>query len=96
MYVRGVFGGTVCADGDTLFQYSGDSVEHARRVLAYFDTFHLLSNSKYVSFLKWRNVYRSIVRKEGLAPWGLQKSKGSKETSETNTPNSNGSPWMKI
>lgn len=54
------------------FYYSSVSFGSAKKVINYFDHFNLLS-SKHVNYIKWRNVYRLIQRKEHLTQNGIEK-----------------------
>jgi LAGLIDADG endonuclease len=54
------------------FYYGSTSFGSAKKVISYFDNFHLLS-SKHVSFLKWRKAYTLIQNKEHLTIPGLKK-----------------------
>ena len=54
------------------YYYASTSFGSAKKVIYYFDNFHLLS-SKHVSFLKWRKAYIIIQNKEHLNSSGLKK-----------------------
>jgi LAGLIDADG endonuclease len=54
------------------YYYGSTSFGSAKKVIDYFDHFHLLS-SKYVNYLKWRKVYILIQNKEYLNKKGIQK-----------------------
>jgi len=63
-----------------MFSYSSISFKVATEVANYFDHFSLLNPSKHLNYIKWRNVYRIIQRKEHLSADGLdviRKLKGS-------------------
>lgn len=53
------------------FYYSSVSFGSAKKVINYFDHFNLLS-SKHINYIKWRNVYRLIQRKEHLTQNGIK------------------------
>jgi len=54
------------------YYYGSTSFGSAKKVINYFDNFHLLS-SKHVSYLKWRKAYIIIQNKEHLTTSGLTK-----------------------
>jgi len=54
------------------YYYSSTSFGSAKKVINYFDNFHLLS-SKQVNYLKWRKAYIIIQNKEHLTERGLIK-----------------------
>lgn len=53
------------------YYYGSTSFGSAKKVIEYFDQFHLIS-SKYVSYLNWRKAYIIIQSKEHLTPSGLE------------------------
>jgi len=54
------------------YYYGSTSFGSAKKVINYFDRFHLLS-SKYTNYLKWRKVYIEIQNKNHLTESGLTK-----------------------
>jgi hypothetical protein len=54
------------------FYYGSTSFGSAKKVINYFDRYHLLS-SKYLNYLKWRKTYILIQNKEHLNSVGLEK-----------------------
>ena len=54
------------------YYYSSTSFASAKKVINYFDHFHLLS-SKHVNFLKWRKAYLIIQNKKHLNDRGIKK-----------------------
>ena len=79
-FVCNGLGGKVFKFNDGLFIYSSISFKVAYSVANYFDHFSLLNPSKHLNYLKWRNVYRMVYRKEHLSADGLytiRKLKGS-------------------
>jgi len=54
------------------YYFGTTSFDSAKKVINYFDKFHLLS-SKYINFFKWRKTYRMIQRKEHLTIKGIKK-----------------------
>ena len=54
------------------YYYGSTSFGSAKKVIHYFDKFHLQSK-KHISFLRWRKVYRLIQDKEHLTEKGLVK-----------------------
>jgi len=54
------------------YYYGSTSFGSAKKVINYFDRFHLLS-SKHVNYLKWRKAYIIIQNKDHLTDLGLNK-----------------------
>ena len=54
------------------YYYGSTSFGSAKRVIEYFDHYHLQSR-KHISYLRWRKVYRLIQNKEHLTDKGLSK-----------------------
>jgi hypothetical protein len=54
------------------YYYGSTNFGSAKRVIEYFDQYHLQSR-KYISYLRWRKVYRLIQDKEHLTDKGLSK-----------------------
>lgn len=54
------------------YYYGSTSFGSAKRVIEYFDQYHLQSR-KHISYLRWRKVYRLIQDKEHLTDRGLSK-----------------------
>ena len=54
------------------YYYSSTSFGSAKKVIKYFDQFHL-NSSKHVNYLKWRKAYIIIQNKEHLTTSGLEK-----------------------
>lgn len=61
------------------YYYGSTSFGSAKKVINYFDKFHLLS-SKHVNYLKWRKSYIIIQNKEHLINTGLEKIKKFKKS----------------
>lgn len=73
--IKQTFGGHIYyLKSEELFYYNSISFESAKLVINYFDNFQLIS-SKWVNYLKWRNTYRIIQRKEHLTIKGFNKIK---------------------
>jgi hypothetical protein len=66
-------GGNVYLFNNTIFSYSSINFKVAYNVATYFDKFHLLNASKWLSYIKWRKAYRIIQRKEHLTLKGIIK-----------------------
>jgi hypothetical protein len=47
------------------YNYNSDSYGSARKIIKYFDSYHLLSH-KYLDFLRWRKTYVLLQMKNGL------------------------------
>ena len=70
---KSVFGGYVgYRSSQNTYYYGSTSFGSARKVISYFDHFHLNSN-KHISYLKWRKCYLLIQNKEHLSFNGLNK-----------------------
>ena len=54
------------------YYYSSTSFGSAKKVIHYFDNYHLLS-SKYLNYLNWRKAYLIVQNKEHLTELGLNK-----------------------
>lgn len=54
------------------YYYGSTSFSSAKKVIKYFDHYHLLS-SKYVNYIKWRKAYLIIQNKEHLTKKGIDK-----------------------
>lgn len=61
------------------YYYGSTSYGSAKKVIAYFDRYHLLS-TKHVNFLKWRKAYILVQNKNHLTQLGLTKIKKLKST----------------
>lgn len=57
---------------EQVFYYNSTSFKSAKLVIDYFDNFHL-NSTKYISYFKWRKVYRIVQRKEHLTLKGIEK-----------------------
>jgi hypothetical protein len=71
--VRNYLGGNLgYSKSQDTYYYGSTSFGSAKKVILYFDKFHLLS-SKHVNYLKWRKAYILIQNKEHLTASGLEK-----------------------
>jgi len=77
--IYGALGGHVYQFSDGMYEYTSTNFKVAHAVASYFDNFHLLNASKYINYLKWRDTYRMIQRKEHLTFEGLAKIRKLKE-----------------
>lgn len=67
------FGGNLYfLESEQVFNYNSVSFEVARNVADYFDKFQL-NSSKHIRYLKWRQAYRIVQRKEHFTIKGLNK-----------------------
>jgi len=72
--IQEAFGGSISFYAkENLFKYNSVSLSSAFRVISYFDRYQCNSIPKLVAYIKWRNVYRIIQRKEHLTLSGLEK-----------------------
>ena len=76
-------GNTYYSKSQDTYYYSSTSFASAKKVINYFDTFHLLS-SKHVNYLKWRKAYLIIQDKKHLTELGQNKIRKLKSTMNRN------------
>lgn len=78
--IKRFFGGYVGhRKSQDTYYYGSTSFGSAKKVIEYFDHFHLLS-SKHVNFLKWRKAYIIIQNREHLTDLGFKKITNIKKT----------------
>lgn len=71
--IKNLFGGNIgYRNSQDTYYYGSTSFGSAKKVIAYFDKYHLLS-SKHLNFLKWRKAYLIIQSKNHLNKQGLDK-----------------------
>lgn len=71
--IKEFFGGNIGhRKSQDTYYYGSTSFGSARRVIEYFDKFHLQS-SKYIKYLKWRKVYVLVQNKDHLTDQGIKK-----------------------
>jgi hypothetical protein len=71
--IKNLLGGNIgYRKNQDTYYYGSTSFGSAKKVINYFDNFHLLS-SKYVNYLKWRKAYIIIQNKEHLTSLGITK-----------------------
>nr|YP_007507070.1 intronic ORF at intron 5 of cox1 [Ceratocystis cacaofunesta]YP_009704209.1 LAGLIDADG endonuclease [Ceratocystis fimbriata]YP_009710361.1 LAGLIDADG endonuclease [Ceratocystis albifundus]AFO38122.1 intronic ORF at intron 5 of cox1 [Ceratocystis cacaofunesta]QEN73772.1 LAGLIDADG endonuclease [Ceratocystis fimbriata]QFX74863.1 LAGLIDADG endonuclease [Ceratocystis albifundus] len=71
--IKEVFGGIISYEKlNNSYTYNSNSFGSARKILNYFDNFHLQSN-KYVNYLKWRKAYIIVQEKNYLTERGMDK-----------------------
>lgn len=71
--IKEVFGGSIGhRKAQNTYYYGSVSFGSAKKVINYFDHYHLLS-SKHINFLKWRKVYRLVQEKKHLTKNGIYK-----------------------
>uniref|UniRef100_UPI0022FD95BF hypothetical protein n=1 Tax=Pseudofabraea citricarpa TaxID=1664388 RepID=UPI0022FD95BF len=70
LYIKNSLGGKI--EYKDTCQYKTSSLGSTKKVIKYFDKFHLLS-SKHVNYLKWRKAYLIIQENEHLSDEGLKK-----------------------
>ena len=69
---RGGRGNIYFLDKEQVFYYNSASATASAVVFNYFDKFQL-NSSKLIRYLKWRQAYRIVQRKEHLTEKGLNK-----------------------
>lgn len=71
--VKANFDGNIFySDSEQLFYYQTTDFNSAKKIIEYFDKFQL-NSSKFISYIKWRKMYRVIQRNEHLTQAGLIK-----------------------
>jgi len=70
--IKEFFGGNIgYRKSQDTYYYGSTSFGSARKVIKYFDEFHLQS-SKYINYLKWRKAYILIQNKDHLTDQGIK------------------------
>jgi hypothetical protein len=73
LLIKDFFGGNIgYRKSQDTYYYGSTSYGSAKKVINYFDQFHLLS-SKHINYLKWRKAYLIIQNKDHLNQDGLSK-----------------------
>ena len=73
LLIKNLFGGNIgYRSSQDTYYYGSTSFGSAKKVINYFDHFHLLS-SKHLNYLKWRKAYLIIQNKDHLNKKGLNK-----------------------
>jgi hypothetical protein len=73
LLIKDIFGGNIgYIESQNTYYYGSTSFGSAKKVINYFDNFHLQS-SKYNNYLKWRKVYIMIQDKLHLTETGICK-----------------------
>lgn len=73
LLVKGIFGGNIdFRKSQDTYYYGSTSFGSAKKIINYFDTFHLQS-SKHNNYLKWRKAYTIIQERNHLTEVGLYK-----------------------
>ena len=71
--IKDFFGGNISyRKSQNTYYYESTNLGSAKKVINYFDKFHLQS-SKYINFFKWRKAYILIQKKEHLTDLGIKK-----------------------
>jgi hypothetical protein len=80
LLLKEVFGGNIgYRKSQDTYYYGSTSFGSAKKVINYFDTYHLQS-SKHVNYLKWRKVYIMIQNKDHLTEIGVDTIKKLKQS----------------
>lgn len=73
LLIKNYFGGNIgYRKNQNTYYYGSTSYGSAKKVINYFDHFHLLS-SKHINYLKWRKAYIIVQNKDHLNQDGLNK-----------------------
>ena len=73
LQIKDIFGGNIgYRKNKDVYYYGSTSFGSAKKVILYFDRFHLLS-SKHINYLKWRKAYILIQKKDHLTESDLTK-----------------------
>lgn len=71
--IRNFWGGNLSYNkAKDSYTYDSSSYGSARKIIKYFDKFHLQS-SKYIDYIKWRKVYVLVQNKDHLTDQGIKK-----------------------
>lgn len=85
LLIKDLFGGNIgFRKSQNTYYYGSTSFGSAKKVINYFDKFHLQS-SKHVNYLKWRKAYIIVQNKYPLLETGIEKIKKLKETMNRNS-----------
>ena len=85
LLIQEVFGGNIgYRKSQDTYYYGSTSFGSAKKVIKYFDNFHLQS-SKHNNYLKWRKVYLMIQKKHHLTEIGIDKIKKLKNSINRNS-----------
>lgn len=85
LLIKDVFGGNIYKQDLTdNFSLNISSFGSVRKILKYFDTFHLQSR-KHVNYLKWRKAYIIIQEKGRLTQTGIDKNTKLKNSMNRNS-----------
>lgn len=72
-YLKEIFGGNIgYRKSQNTYYYGSTSFGSARKVINYFDYYHLQS-SKHINYLKWRKTYLLIQERQHLTEKGIEK-----------------------
>ena len=78
--IKSLLGGNIgYKESQDTYYYGSTSFGSAKKVINYFDRYHLLS-TKHINFIKWRKAYVIVQNKEHLNELGLAKIRKLKET----------------
>ena len=85
MLIKDVFGGNLGhRKSQDSYYYGSTSFGSAKKVINYFDTFHVQSR-KHINYLKWRKAYIIIQEKGHLTESGIDKITKLKNTMNRNS-----------
>jgi hypothetical protein len=71
--IQATFGGDLgYRKATNTYYYGSTSFTNARKIIRYFDHYHLLS-SKHINYLKWRKVFLLIQGKAHRTPEGIKR-----------------------
>ena len=85
LFIQGIFGGYIgYRESKNTYYYGSTSFGSARKVINYFDNYHLQS-SKHNNYLKWRKAYILTQEKQHLTEIGVDKIIKLKNTMNRNT-----------
>jgi len=72
LLIKELFGGNIgYRKNQDTYYYGSTSFGSAKKVINYFDYFHLLSN-KHINYLKWRKAYLIIQNRNHLTKEGIE------------------------
>ncbi len=85
LLIKEMFGGNIdYRKSQDTYYYGSTSFGSAKKVIKYFDSFHLQS-SKYINYLKWRKAYIIVQEKRHLTDIGIDKIRKLKNSMNRNS-----------
>jgi hypothetical protein len=78
--IKDTFGGNIGhRKSQDTYYYNSDSISSIKKIISYFENYHLMSN-KYLNYFEWRRVYYMIKEDKHLTLEGVEKIKAIKNS----------------